>query len=266
MSAKLKNKLNEVKKDSYKELQKSNILGRVDQLLLDYDVQEAEILKSAGFKLNLNYEAKLKEDYNRTAAAEKVYNRPTFTGKQIRELCQLYDLKLLPTSFYRGNIDSNVAAEIDKFCNENKLPITNADLFILAPASSFETVNKIIPKDTDPILFYRTDKKASWNFRADLDETFSQICNWGNDFTELRKYRFLLDSSRDRGNDQVSSNRIKIFVLVLSALFLFGMCLTQFLPAIIFALVLSTMAFINFLFLDTRTLNDQEWNTENTQR
>lgn len=266
MSTKLKKELNEVQKKNWKELKDNKIIDHANQLLLDYDVDQAKILEEAGFRLNIGYEAKLKEDFKRTKASEQIYNRPSFTGKQIKEICKTYDLRLLPTSKYRGAIDVDVATKIKEFCDENKLPITNADLFILAPTTSFDTVDEIIPKDTDPILFYRTDKSVNWNFQAAENETFSQIHNWGNDFTDWRKLRFLFDPSRNRGDDQTSSNRVKTILLMISLIFISIACLTSFLPFIMIAMGTGIVTLINFLFLDTNTLNDAAWNSDKVSK
>jgi hypothetical protein len=263
MSVKLKKELQQVQQKEWQELKTNNIVDKANQLLIEYDHEQSKILEDAGFQLNIGYEAKLKEDFKRTKASEEIYNRPTFTGKQIKELCNIYDLRLLPTSKYRGAVDVDVADKIKEFCDTNNLPITSSDLYILAPTSSFQTVDEIIPKDKDPILFYRTDKdQRYWGYEAKESETFAQIHNWGNDFTDLRKLRFLFDPSRNRNDDQTSSNRVKTILLCIGLLFVIGACATGFMPFILFSLFIGVITLFNFLFLDTYTLNDDQWNSE----
>ena len=138
MSQKLVKELNKVQEKSYQELNDGkSITDQVEQLLLGYAHEEEAILTNAGFTKINSYEKKLTEDYRRTKVAEQIYKKQSFTGLQIKQLCNTYDLKLLQTKHYRGSIDSSLSNKIKEFSEATGLPINDYNMFVLAPTSAF---------------------------------------------------------------------------------------------------------------------------------
>lgn len=264
MSAKLKGELKKAKKETQEILEKNGVLDRVENLLLGYEADQEKTLKDAGFRMTNDYESKLVEDYNRTKQAEKIYGQESFTGAQIKSLCQKYDLRMLSPRFYQGSIDVDLATKIDEFCRKNDLIVSDREIFILAPTECFKIVNETIPKNIDPIVFYRTDgsKESRWDgAKAQENDTFTQIHNWGSDFTEARKYRFLFDESVLE-SEQSSTNSFKMILLMISTLLVLASTLVGNWIFIGCTLFIAFISLIHFLFLDTETSNDEQWNTE----
>jgi hypothetical protein len=130
-------------------------------------------------------------------------------------------------------------------------------MFILAPVEMFETKQFYV--DRDPILFYRTDKRNSYNDKAQLDDVFSQVHNWGNDFQESRKLWFL----GDRVNRDFMSNRAR-FILFMAMITLFLVSIAigfgPFIGIAAFSLLTATLF---FSFTNISNLkNDEPWNTD----
>lgn len=260
MSTKLTQELEKAQTKQYQELESEGILKKVDQLLIGHEETQTKVLKDAGFRTPNQYESKLVEDYKRTEIANKIYSTKSYTGKQIKDICIKYDLRMLPTRYYQGAIDVDLADKIEDFLEKNNLAMNEGEFFILAPVESFETVEKIVPRNVDPILFYRTDKNRNrYSTSAGEDETFTQIHNWGNDFTELRRWRFLLDQSKSK--DDWSTNSMKTIFLILSVILTFIACIIGNGGFIAFSLLICAVTLFNFLFIDTNTLNDDKWNT-----
>jgi hypothetical protein len=254
MSAKLKSELQKVKQKENAPIE--SVMDQVKTLLIGYDNESEKILKQAGLSSN-PVEPRLTEDYKRTKAVEERYKVESYTGSQIKELCNMYNLRMLPTSYYKGTVPADTADYIKDFCDKNNLVITNRDMFILAPVEMFETKQFYV--DRDPILFYRTDKRNSYNDKAQLDDVFSQVHNWGNDFQESRKLWFL----GDRVNRDFMSNRAR-FILFMAMITLFLVSIAigfgPFIGIAAFSLLTATLF---FSFTNISNLkNDEPWNTD----
>lgn len=213
----LKVNLSEKLKESQK--QKKSLLGDFDpnSLLLEAHQKEQKIFDSLGFKSN-SITTVHKNDIKRTAMAKSIYGKVSFMGKELKALCVDYDLKLLPTSYYNGDTPIEVARLVDEFCEKHSVLPTSHNFFILAPSEMFNN-EKHIPLDMDPILFYREQGRNYFGVFAEESEIFTQIYNWGNDFSFMRKYRYLLSTYEGKRGDN-HSNRW-LFGLSTIILFIF---------------------------------------------
>lgn len=212
----LKVNLSEKLKEDQK--QKESLLGDFDPntLLLEAHQKEQKIFDSLGFKSN-SITTIHKNDVKRTTMAKSIYGNVSFMGKDLKKLCVEYDLKLLPTSYYNGDVPIEVARLVDEFCEKHSVMANDNNFFILAPSEMFNN-EKHIPRDMDPILFYRENNNRYRDIMAEESDLFTQIHNWGNDFSFMRKYRYFFSTYR-RTNDD-SSNRalmhISLFFVLVS--------------------------------------------------
>lgn len=256
MSTKLKEELKKVKTKENAPIE--SLVDSVKSLLIGYSSEQDEILKQAGLSSN-PVESRLTEDYKRTKASEEVYKAESFTGTQIKELCNKYNLKMLPTTYYKGAVPADTADYLKEFCDKNKLAITNRELFMLAPVEMFNT--KTVPDiQKDPILFYRTYKQYN-NQEAAEKDVFSQVHNWGDDFKESRKYWFLTDKLEHKGDDfsnnaKFTAYKVVCFIFLIALLTGF----TVFIGIMCFVLFIWTLMFLFSMSIELK--NDEKWNSE----
>lgn len=195
MSEKLVKELNKEKKARQKEIDGNKIVEQATLLLNEAASADEELLEKIGLDKQIKYAKKLKEDANRTKIAEQIYNQDTFTGKQIRALCNKYDLRILRADMYSGSVVVDVPRKIREFCDRNDIIPHYNSFFILAPTETFKTV-KHVPVNADPILFYRDGSEHSSSSKDTIEKNdiLLQIHNWGNDFTFLRRFRWLFNN------------------------------------------------------------------------
>lgn len=261
MNTKLKKELQKVKEKDEQPFISS--LESAKTLLIGYSREQDQILKDAGLSSTRPAESTITEEYKRVKAAEQVYKTESFTGAQIKSLCNKYDLRMLPTKKYKGIVPADTANHIKEFCDRNKFAISDRQLFILAPTEMFGTDKVSTYGTSDLMLFYRTYESDASKAKAKEQDIFNQIYNWGSDFPENRKYWFLLDAFVHKEN--IFSNMGKLTTLSLSiTLFLLFIILN--IPSMI---ILSSIAlFISvIIFAQTKiyTLkNDEQWNSDET--
>jgi hypothetical protein len=187
---------------------KEDILNQANQLLLEVHNEDLSTLEELGIH-QVKFEKELTSKVVRSNKIQEIYNKPAFTGSEIKYFCNLYYLKLLPISHYKGAIPTELAKIVREFCKDRKMTVSEAsnDLYILAPVEMFETTKfKPDPKQ-DPILFYRDpERKTSTRHSYEVSENdfFVQVYNWGNDFSLTRRFIYLFNNTA-RGSENISS-------------------------------------------------------------
>lgn len=185
-----------VKEQSQDFVDMEAIVAESNQLLLEAHDKDKKVLDSLNISTELKHERKLNADIKRTVQAEKIYEKEVFTGSQIKELCQMYDLKMLSTRRFKGRVPSHLARVVAEFAEKHEIDLERRhddSFFILAPVEMFNTdkVKRVAPQK-DPILFYRQPNNGTTSHNreyAQLDDAFVQIMNWGHDFQTSRKNR-----------------------------------------------------------------------------
>lgn len=253
-------KVNLAEKLKVGQKQKESLLGEdfdPKTLLLEAHNKEQKIFKSLGFKSN-SITTVHKNDVKRTAMAKSIYGTISFLGKDLKKLCVEYDLKLLPTSYYNGDVPIEVAKLVDDFCEKHSVMANDQNFFILAPSEMFNN-EKHIPRNMDPILFYREKNDNGYrssNFAVGSD-LFTQIHNWGNDFSFARKYRYLLSTYKDSIDD--TSNRTLYIISMIIFLMSF---ITSILSAIPIIAVCGVLISYAFCFFTDKNIFLNTWNTD----
>ncbi len=215
MSQKLTKELDRVHKKTVRQEQKKfdgdTILNDAKQLLLEAHNDDIEMLERIGLDHQVKYSKELQSDATRSKLAQERYDQVTYTGEEIKQLCNTYDLRMLPARYYNGSIPVDLARKVKEFETQNEVQIRQSSLYILAPTSQFNTIEDT-PVQTDPILFYKVDSEhgSSREEEADENDRFVNVHNWGNDFTFLRKYRWLINTrvNTDEGLSNASRSII----------------------------------------------------------
>jgi hypothetical protein len=168
-----------------------------DTLLLLADnskSKEIEILKTIGLDHHIKEVEKVKNDSTRIQVIEERYNRPVYTGEQIKKLCNQYGLRILRADSFKAKTPIFVGEEILKFIAENTqevvaneetgrkrtvsdLHIGESSFFILSTNRSFN--GESIESAT---LFYREKREDQHYYCANEQDIFVEVCSWGKSF------------------------------------------------------------------------------------
>ena len=258
MSDKLTKELKEAKQKEHAAIGEDSIIEQAETILLQAHDEEVELLAELGLDHHIQYERKLTEDYRRTKKAEHIYATESFTGKQIKDICQKYYLKLLPVQYYNGSIPADLVRTINEFYKERNLGTPKKNhLYILAPIEQFQNV-KFVPQ-MDPILFYKEPDRHTTRVEfAQEYHVFNQVHNWGDDFTWKRRLMHMFNTSKLNSDEPT-----KLFGTVASiAVFFLGAALGLIFSSFGIAFVIMTAAAIlNYLIGTEEAAIDKLWNT-----
>ena len=195
-------------------IEQSKDTDSADTLLLLADnskSKEVEILKTIGLDHHIREVEKVKNDLTRVQIIEQTYNRPVYTGEQIKKLCNQYGLRILRADSFKAKTPKYAGEEILKFIDENtkevvtneesgktkkvcNLHVTESSFFILTTNRSFN--GKSIESAT---LFYREKRDDQHYYNASEKDIFVEICSWGKSFdTSLRTIGDFATCSVDR--------------------------------------------------------------------
>lgn len=119
-----------------------------------------------------------------------------FHISQIKETCDKYYLRFLPSCLYKGAVDDQLPLKIQTFETAHRvrldggekrlrrftygIAVDDCNAFIMAPASSF----KLQERPKDPLLFYKINK-----------EYYYLIHKWGNDLSIANRIKGLWHST-----------------------------------------------------------------------
>jgi hypothetical protein len=187
-----------------------------DTLLLLADnskSKEIEILKTIGLDYHIKEVEKIKNDSSRIQIIESTYNRPVYTGQQIKKLCNQYGLRILRADSFKAKTPTFVGEEILKFVAENskevvaneetgrtrtvsELHIGESSFFILSTNRSFN--GESLESAT---LFYREKHENQHYYNANEEGIFVEVCSWGKSFdNSLTNIVDFTLCSEDRGS------------------------------------------------------------------
>lgn len=163
-----------------KTISEDTIVNETQKLLDSNYTKERDILVKIGLGAHIQkVETQVGINLER-ARLEKNYEGKFFTEGEIKALAMDYNLRLLPTREYKGEVDLQLGYKMkafaEKFATDN---FTKDDFYILAPEKMFNLQNRPKPVpvfDGDPILFYRPNRS----------DKYMLVHKWGNDFTVFR--------------------------------------------------------------------------------
>lgn len=219
MARKLKEELRRSKEKRNKDaLEIEGIVEQTNQLLLSSHKEDEETKRALQIHSKVSYENEVTDTVKRLKIHDDIYKQESFSGAQIKQLCNKYDLRILPISEYTGKVPPELYRKVREFAEANKTEnvlISDSNFFILAPVELFETrkVRKIL--DKDPILFYKTPSNNTYSRKVDKSDVLINVYDWGNDFSFLRKLRYLWNDHKEYSNDGIS-NRTRTIIFLTS--------------------------------------------------
>ncbi len=234
---------------------KNNKVIQESTLLLQAPKEDTTLLTNFGIDHQIRAVNKITALSNRQTAIAQLYGADTYTGKQIEELCCKYYLKLLPISYFRGNIPIELSEQIKTFAEKNNIVLTGADykFFILAPYDQFTkerfeddtAIVKASKIKSSPILFFREHDRA---VVAETDHVFTKVYTWSDgNFSWLRGLKFLFNTD-DTKVSIFPVLRTWFAMFLLTVGLLFGFSGHIFTPVVLFAsasLVIYSNLFFN---------------------
>ena len=197
---------------------RENDLSSNDTLLLlanNEKQQEVNILKQIGLDSHIREVETKHNDLTRIEVIQRKYNRNVYTGKQLKQVCNENNLRLLRADSFKGKVPVEfIGQETLKFIEENTrevveekykrsrnvgedfelddegkriiekitkkvvdVTVTERSFFILSTTKSFK--GKQIESAT---LFYREDSNYYDINHASEEDIFVEICSWGKTF------------------------------------------------------------------------------------
>ena len=155
-----------------------------DELLIvnEYEKHAGLVNNDALERIGMNKKLKegddIKTRINNKLTQTKKYNQEkVFHISQIKNICEKYYLKFLPSNLYNGFIDDKLPERITTFELAYGEECNRKNTFIIAPQESF----KLQEKPKDPLFFYKIN-----------DEYYYLIHKWGNDLNVLNRCKSIL--------------------------------------------------------------------------
>lgn len=208
-------KLDKINKAKLSNFKKNN---ETEILLLEAPKEDLSLLKEIGFDFSLQEVEKEKNQIDALIGLEKIYNKPVYLGEDIKKLCIEYDLRLLPVNNFKGNADPSLIKIIKDFAENSKTDVSLMGyerFFILAPEEYFFS-DKPVKSLKNCTIFYREENRN----KAYEDQKFIKIHSWGENYSPLRKFNFLLDQSAPKRDMDYATGFI---LLIFLTIFLFVM-------------------------------------------
>jgi hypothetical protein len=211
-------------------------------LFLSAPKENLQVLEEINLDHQIHKNKKKVDLKNKLTAFENIYNLKSFTGAEIKNLCNLYDLKCLTADKYKGKVDSELANKLIEFKKEHNIHLKARECFIVSTRESFEVENDHLNNNC---IFLYCERNHSNG--AQEDEVFSVVHTWGNLINTNRKYRYLL---------QHGSTYFTLLLLLI----------LYFIPSmIVTGIFLLIMLFCILNTCTNDTFYDETWNKEKKQ-
>lgn len=146
------------------------IVKEAEKILSLNSEQEIAILEKIGLTQNLKTNESIKKQMAHLAKYDRTR---VFKTSEIKDLCTSYGLRFLPSSMFKGTIDTMLPIKIMEYEAQHGIIRKNEKYeapytYIAAPASSF----KLEERPKDPLFFHRLD-----------DDHYYLIHKWGGDIS-----------------------------------------------------------------------------------
>jgi hypothetical protein len=262
----------ELEKKRQESVDKTDSNAQSVKLLMSGEDGDKEILRRTGLDHDINKAEKLRGLEIDRKSIEDTYKGFVFTEKEIKEICIKYDLRFLPTRYFRGALDTEVADKLKKFVAEHpEIGAVSESFYIIAPSNTFDLDGSDAnpSNKTDLILVYkvRTEYKDV--------EKFVFIHKWGKEeFSPIRRLKGIFYESESSMTTVLMSS----WIVILSTIF--GMSFSGFtgewyqylnfiwIVPVSFGLSMLTLLIMfndSDMRLRLRTSN-KIWNTRDTRR
>jgi len=156
-------------------------------LLLESPKENLQILENINLDYQIRINKKIVNDSNKIKFFSEKFSKKVITGKEIKDLCNLYDLKCLISSDYKSKLCPELSNKLVEFENENKITLFSRNCFIVSLPEAFD--QKCSDENFNTLFLYRENYN---NTIANEDDIFTVIHSWGNNLNSKRKYNFLI--------------------------------------------------------------------------
>lgn len=156
-------------------------IEEVRLLLQENESEKTKVLRGLSQNSNFSRIEKIRGNQIELEKLEEGYAGKVYTRDQIKDMCVDYHLRFLPSCYYTGSFDVEVAGKVIEFSKKTNTPIEEYSLknsfYILAQEQDFSLKEEkyITKKQKDPALFYKIDHNH-----------YRLIHKWGEDFTVFR--------------------------------------------------------------------------------
>jgi hypothetical protein len=163
-------------------------VNEVKLLMESHETEKTRILRGLSNSSQFSRVEKLMGKQMDLEKLENTYDGRVYTIEQIKDLCIDYNLRFLPSRYFTGSFDIEVAGKILEFSSKTNTSVDEYTLknsfFVMAPQEMFTLKDEkyITKRELDPAIFYKID-----------DTHYRLIHKWGDDFTIFRLlmgYRF----------------------------------------------------------------------------
>lgn len=151
-------------------------LSNIRELLKREGELEKEVLQRMG--LSQNEISQEQSNWIQQCQLNQTYCGEVYHIDDIRKICMEYNMRMLPSSLYRGPVDPMFGAKVKRFQQERQLSKEEVEdnFFIVAPAKAFDLEQRQRPVvDIDPLLLYKVN-----------DNFYKLVHQWGSDLNLLR--------------------------------------------------------------------------------
>ena len=245
-------------------------------LLLEGPKENLDILHKVGLTHHLDINADKISEKNSVKMLSQIYGGKTYKGKDLKAVCNLYDLKLVMARDYKGLLGLEIAEKIKEFADKNssevpsktdaevmvkksKIDLNYANWFVLAPSEEFLETST---KNSACTLFYRESYNGNQFYALESDK-FIEVYSWGKTYSSLRKYNHMFNfyeyNSLDSDSTSVRSVVI-IFSVILFLITLLGIFTTLFMSTITFSIIILLIIFFNSI--NTDIIHYKRWNNQ----
>jgi hypothetical protein len=165
------------------------------------------------------------------------YDGDVYHVNDVKKICMDYRMRMLPSSYYHGYIDTEFGVKVRNFQEAHNLSTYDMEtnFYIVAPKEAFNLERRERPVNFDPLLLYKVD-----------DDYYKLVHQWGPD---LNIFRFIWAWSQ-RDLPQMSLHRFIVTFVI--ALLLSGVIFYNFVHAIVFSMAIATFfTGIHYLMLST---------------
>jgi len=213
------------------------------QLLLAAPKEDIAILERVNMDYQIHKNRNIVAKRDKINAFKTLFNSQVYTGAQLRDMCDHYDLKCLKVSEYKGKLDAQLASKLKVFETEKNVTLNSRNLFILAAAESFNKNND--NSNLNCIVLYSEHEK-DYKGKLEVEDVLTVIHSWGDNFKSIRKYRFLMNAA------------------ILTAILFFGVSLIghSMIATTIFAVISALCVLLGCL---TETTESKLWNVLETE-
>ncbi|MGB3780708.1 MAG: hypothetical protein WA960_20250 [Tunicatimonas sp.] len=150
----------------------SSELAPAYALLRQRGEREEQLITQLGMQRSLQQI----NDPRRHRGLTQRFNGEVYHVNDVQEVCVNYRMRMLPSHRYRGPIDPEFGAKLNRFRRAHQLTDDDLkhDFFVVAPAETFDLEKRQRPL-VDPLLLYRIDAQH-----------YKLVHQWGGDLHPLR--------------------------------------------------------------------------------